>query len=67
MVFDGLDGRVARITNIQCEFGAEYDTLAGRVSFAITPDLVAYNQALSVWEVCLVSCWCYCRYCMVKC
>ena len=47
MIFDGLDGRVARITNTQSEFGAEYDSMADMVSFGIAPGLVAYNWALS--------------------
>ncbi|MGJ8693713.1 MAG: CDP-diacylglycerol--serine O-phosphatidyltransferase [Thalassotalea sp.] len=47
MIFDGLDGRVARITNTQSEFGAEYDSMADMVSFGIAPGLVAYNFALS--------------------
>ncbi|RUO29090.1 CDP-diacylglycerol--serine O-phosphatidyltransferase [Aliidiomarina sanyensis] len=46
MVFDGLDGRVARMTNTQSEFGAEYDSMADIVSFGIAPALVAYNWAL---------------------
>jgi CDP-diacylglycerol--serine O-phosphatidyltransferase len=47
MIFDGLDGRVARITNTQSDFGAEYDSMADMVSFGIAPGLVAYNWALS--------------------
>ncbi len=47
MLFDGLDGRVARMTNTQSEFGAEYDSMADMVSFGIAPGLVAYNWALS--------------------
>jgi CDP-diacylglycerol--serine O-phosphatidyltransferase len=43
MIFDGLDGRVARITNTQSEFGAEYDSMADMVSFGVAPALVAYN------------------------
>lgn len=47
MIFDGLDGRVARMTNTQSEFGAEYDSMADMVSFGIAPGLVAYNWALN--------------------
>lgn len=47
MIFDGLDGRVARIMNTQSEFGAEYDSLADMVSFGIAPGIVAYNWALT--------------------
>lgn len=47
MVFDGLDGRVARMTNTQSEFGAEYDSMADMVSFGMAPALVAYNWGLA--------------------
>jgi CDP-diacylglycerol--serine O-phosphatidyltransferase len=47
MIFDGLDGRVARLTNTQSAFGAEYDSMADMVSFGIAPGLVAYNWALT--------------------
>ena len=47
MIFDGLDGRVARMTNTQSDFGAEYDSMADMVSFGIAPGLVAYNWALA--------------------
>jgi CDP-diacylglycerol--serine O-phosphatidyltransferase len=46
MVFDGLDGRVARFTHTQSEFGAEYDSLADMVSFGVAPALVIYVWAL---------------------
>lgn len=47
MIFDGLDGRVARMTNTQSEFGAEYDSMADMVSFGMAPALVAYNWGLT--------------------
>ncbi|MBT1065004.1 CDP-diacylglycerol--serine O-phosphatidyltransferase [Bowmanella sp. Y26] len=47
MLFDGLDGRVARMTNTQSEFGAEYDSMADMVSFGIAPALVAYTWGLT--------------------
>jgi CDP-diacylglycerol--serine O-phosphatidyltransferase len=46
MVFDGLDGRVARLTHTQSAFGAEYDSLSDMVSFGVAPALVAYEWAL---------------------
>lgn len=46
MVLDGLDGRVARMTNTQSDFGAEYDSLADMVSFGMAPALVVFNWAL---------------------
>ena len=47
MIMDGLDGRVARLTNTQSQFGAEYDSLADMVSFGLAPSLVMYVWALS--------------------
>ena len=47
MIFDGLDGRVARMTNTQSDFGAEYDSMADMVSFGMAPALVSYNWGLS--------------------
>jgi CDP-diacylglycerol--serine O-phosphatidyltransferase len=47
MVMDGLDGRVARLTNTQSAFGAEYDSLADVVSFGIAPSLVVYSWGLA--------------------
>ncbi|MDB2705668.1 CDP-diacylglycerol--serine O-phosphatidyltransferase [Pseudomonadota bacterium] len=42
MVMDGLDGRIARMTNTQSAFGAEYDSLADMVSFGLAPALVIF-------------------------
>ncbi len=42
MLWDGLDGRVARLTNTQSEFGAQYDSMADMVSFGIAPALLMY-------------------------
>jgi len=47
MVLDGLDGRVARLTNTTSEFGVEYDSLADMVSFGLAPSLVIYQWALA--------------------
>ena len=46
MVLDGLDGRVARLTRTQSEFGAEYDSLSDMVSFGAAPSLVIYEWSL---------------------
>lgn len=46
MIMDSLDGRVARLTNTQSDFGAEYDSLADMVSFGLAPSLVAFEWAL---------------------
>lgn len=46
MVLDGLDGRVARMTNTQSAFGAEYDSLSDMLSFGVAPALVAFNWIL---------------------
>jgi CDP-diacylglycerol---serine O-phosphatidyltransferase len=43
MVLDGLDGRIARMTSTESEFGKQYDSLADMVSFGIAPSLVFYQ------------------------
>src|SRR5688572_21844181 len=45
-LFDGLDGRVARLTGTTSEFGVQYDSLADLVSFGMAPALVMYHWAL---------------------
>jgi CDP-diacylglycerol--serine O-phosphatidyltransferase len=47
MILDGMDGRVARMTNTQSAFGAEYDSLADMVSFGAAPALVMYLWAFA--------------------
>jgi len=46
MVLDGLDGRVARLTNTQSAFGAEYDSLSDMIAFGVAPALIAFSWAL---------------------
>ncbi len=46
-ILDGLDGGVARLTNTQSKFGAEYDSLSDCVAFGVAPGLVAYSWALT--------------------
>ncbi len=45
-VLDGLDGRVARLTNTQSDFGVQYDSLCDLVSFGLAPALLAFNWSL---------------------
>jgi len=45
-LLDGLDGRVARMTNTQSAFGAEYDSLSDMVSFGVAPALIVYLWSL---------------------
>jgi len=45
-ILDGVDGRVARLTNTQSEFGVQYDSLADLISFGMAPALVMYHWAL---------------------
>ena len=52
MVLDGLDGRVARLTNTQSAFGAEYDSLSDMVAFGVAPALLAFEWALG--SICLL-------------
>lgn len=46
-LLDGMDGRVARMTNTQSEFGVQYDSLSDLVSFGLAPSLVMYTWSLS--------------------
>lgn len=45
-VFDVLDGRVARMTKSQSQFGVEYDSIADVVSFGLAPAILAYVWVL---------------------
>src|SRR5476651_643905 len=50
MIFDGLDGRVARWTHTESAFGKEYDSLSDMVSFGLAPAIVTYQ-----WGVARIS------------
>lgn len=63
MLFDGLDGRVARLTNTQSAFGVQYDSLSDLVSFGVAPSLVMFSWALHEvgkfgWCVAFLYCAC---------
>jgi CDP-diacylglycerol--serine O-phosphatidyltransferase len=47
MVCDGLDGRIARWTNTQSDFGKEYDSLSDMVAFGVAPAIVAYQWGVA--------------------
>ncbi len=46
MIADGLDGRIARLTNTQTAFGGEYDSLSDMVTFGVAPALLLYSWSL---------------------
>lgn len=46
MIMDGIDGRVARLTNTTSEFGVQYDSLTDMVCFGLAPALIMYQWAL---------------------
>jgi CDP-diacylglycerol--serine O-phosphatidyltransferase len=48
-VCDGLDGRIARWTHTESQFGVEYDSLADLVAFGVAPGILAYRWALEPW------------------
>lgn len=52
MITDGLDGRIARMTNTQTAFGAEYDSLSDMVTFGVAPALLVYS-----WDLHLLGKW----------
>ena len=47
IITDGLDGRIARLTNTETNFGAEYDSLSDMVTFGIAPALLMYGWILN--------------------
>ncbi len=51
LLFDGLDGRVARATRSTSRFGVEYDSLSDLVSFGLASGLLIYRWALVPWGV----------------
>jgi len=61
MIFDSVDGRVARLTRTQSEFGLQMDSLADVISFGVAPALVAWHWGLSSFGTAgLVVCFVYC-------
>jgi len=50
-LLDGLDGRVARMTGTQSEFGVQYDSLSDMVSFGLAPAIVVWSWSLSSLEI----------------
>lgn len=51
MVLDGIDGRVARLTNTTSDFGREMDSLSDVISFGIAPAILAYTWGVQFMEV----------------
>jgi len=47
MLLDGLDGRIARLTHTQSDFGVQYDSLSDMIAFGLAPALVMYVWSLS--------------------
>jgi len=47
MIFDGLDGRVARLTSTETAFGKEYDSLADLAAFGLAPAIVSYQWGVA--------------------
>lgn len=63
MLFDGMDGRVARATHTQSEFGVQMDSLADAVSFGVAPGLIIYEYTLKGlgkigWAIAFIYCLC---------
>jgi len=46
LIFDGLDGKIARFTNTTSQFGTEYDSLSDLVAFGVAPGLLAFEWSL---------------------
>ncbi len=61
MAFDAVDGRVARLTKTQSEFGVQMDSLADVISFGAVPGLIAWHWGLSkLGDLGLFVCFLYC-------
>ena len=61
MVFDSVDGRVARLTRTQSAFGVQMDSLADAISFGLAPALVAWHWVLSQFgAIGMFCCFIYC-------
>ncbi len=45
--FDGIDGKVARITRTESRFGVEYDSLSDLIAFGVAPSILVYSWALT--------------------
>lgn len=63
MVLDSMDGRIARLTHTQSEFGAQLDSLSDMVTFGVAPALVAYEWSLKGmgrmgWVAAFIYCAC---------
>lgn len=50
ILFDGLDGRIARLTNSTSEFGREFDSLADVIAFGVAPAFLAYAWGVRALE-----------------
>ncbi|WP_051908526.1 CDP-alcohol phosphatidyltransferase family protein [Candidatus Odyssella acanthamoebae] len=49
-LFDGMDGRIARMLNATSRFGAELDSLSDFISFGVSPAIVIYLKSLHQWQ-----------------
>ncbi len=49
ILFDILDGRVARLANATSEFGREFDSLADLISFGVAPGVLVFSWGLNLW------------------
>ena len=63
MVFDGMDGRVARLTHTQSQFGEQFDSIADMTAFGVAPALVMYKFCLwhlgaLGWAAAFIYCLC---------
>jgi CDP-diacylglycerol---serine O-phosphatidyltransferase len=57
VLFDGLDGRIARLTNSTSEFGREFDSLADVIAFGVAPALLAFAWGIKPVEQALGPLW----------
>src|SRR6202011_4986136 len=57
VLFDGLDGRIARMTGTSSEFGKELDSLADAITFGVAPALLAWTWGFYLMPPVLLTDW----------
>jgi len=57
VLFDGLDGRIARMTGTTSDFGKELDSLADAITFGVAPALLAWTWGFHLMPVVLLTEW----------
>src|SRR5580704_14199282 len=57
VLFDGIDGRIARMTGTSSDFGRELDSLADAITFGVAPAMLAWNWGFNLMPTLLLTEW----------